>query len=121
LCDTCARDLLDRREADHLAASETGGTDMKMRRALAAVSVVAAAAVTPVVTATAAHAARSTCVNYLGNLGLYQIGPKVKEACSHPAYNGPLGDGKVPNPACYNPLTDIGVRGIHAYRACVRA
>lgn len=69
---------------------------MKMRRALAAMSVVSAAAVTPVVTATAAHAARSTCLNYLGNLGLYPIGPKVKEACSHPAYNAPLVTARCP-------------------------
>ncbi|GGN55218.1 hypothetical protein GCM10011579_015090 [Streptomyces albiflavescens] len=91
-----------------------------MRRAFTALSVVAAAAITPVVAATSAQANQSTCVNYIGNHG-YAVGPKVKAACSHPAFQGPLGDGKIPNPDCYSGLVNAGVRGTDVYRACVRA
>jgi len=91
---------------------------MKTRRVFAALSVVASVAVAPMVTATAAHAAQSTCVNYLGNKG-YLVGPKVKAACSHPALQSPLG--KIPNPACLTGLGSAGVREEHIPPACDRA
>ncbi|MGQ4383364.1 hypothetical protein [Streptomyces sp. SAS_270] len=91
---------------------------MRMRRALTALSVVAAAAVTPVVAATSAQANQSTCVNYLGNHG-YLVGPKVKAACSHGAITVPLG--KTWNPYCLTQLLQIDVKSDDARAACIRA
>lgn len=88
------------------------------KKALTAASVVVAAGVVPLVTATPASAGQDRCVNYLGNLGIYQIGPKVKAACRHGAWHA---GGVVANPACLSGLINIGVRLEHAQAACISA
>lgn len=93
---------------------------LKTRRFLAGLAVVAAAGVVPVVTALPAQAAQEHCVNYLGRQG-YVIGPKVREACSYRALTAPIGNSKLPNPACYSRLADIGVTMTNASTACRRA
>lgn len=55
---------------------------LKVRRFLAALSVVAAAGVIPVATAGTAHADPFDCVEYLKSKG-YVAGPKVTKACSY--------------------------------------
>ncbi|MGW7405687.1 hypothetical protein ACWGI9_18430 [Streptomyces sp. NPDC054833] len=87
---------------------------LKSKRLLAAASVVVAAGVVPLVTATPASANQSSCVNYLGNLGIYRIGPKVKSACK-------LGEHLSGRPLCTNNLVVIHVRPEHAIEACMRA
>ncbi|AKZ55714.1 putative secreted protein [Streptomyces ambofaciens ATCC 23877] len=89
-----------------------------IKAALATVGVVAAAGVMPLVTATPAGAAQSTCVNYVGNKG-YLVGPKVRSACSRGAID--MGVGKVPNPVCTTRLLQAGVDGNVATSACLRA
>ncbi|MFF7259751.1 hypothetical protein ACFZCL_05570 [Streptomyces sp. NPDC008159] len=95
-------------------------TALKARRFLAALSVLAAAAVVPVVAAGTAHASTARCVNYLGNHG-YAIGPRVGAACAFGALNPPIGDSKIPNPNCYSRLIGLGVTQTHALEACIRA
>jgi hypothetical protein len=86
---------------------------MKAKRALAVVSVVAAAGVVPLVTATSAYANQSACVNYLGNAG-YVIGPKVKAACKE-------GETLAGITVCQWDLQAIHVRQLDASEACWRA
>jgi hypothetical protein len=88
---------------------------MKLKRALTALSVIAAAGVVPLVTAAPAQADQIDCVNYLSSKG-YQIGPRVRSACSIAAW--PLG---VANPACVSLLVNIQVTLSHAGSACKRA
>lgn len=91
---------------------------MKLRRAVTALCMVGAAGVVPLVTATAAQANASTCVNYIGNHH-YLVGPKVKAACSHKALDFEVT--KVANPNCVNGLEQIHVKPEDAVAACVRA
>ncbi|MEU8794709.1 hypothetical protein [Streptomyces sp. NPDC048643] len=69
-------------------------------------------------TATAAQANQSTCVNYIGNHH-YVVGPKVKAACGNKALTMPLG--KTPNPYCLVGLVQIHVKSEDAQAACIRA
>lgn len=89
----------------------------RTRRILTVVSVLAAAGVVPLVTATSASADQSRCVNYIGEQG-YLVGPKVKKACNYPALHG---GAVIANPFCIEQLTQAGVRLGHAQVACVRA
>ncbi|MFE7766523.1 hypothetical protein [Streptomyces sp. NPDC057438] len=91
---------------------------MKLRRAVAVMSVVAAAGVVPLVTAAPAHASQARCVNYLGNHG-YVIGPRVRAACSYGAIFSP--PATTPNPNCLLRLIEIRVSNAHAQVACSRA
>jgi hypothetical protein len=85
---------------------------------MTAVGVVAAAGVMPLITATPASAAQSTCVNYVGSKG-YLIGPKVRFACSAGAID--MGVKKIPNPVCTTRLLKAGVVLTVASPACLRA
>ncbi|GAA4998438.1 hypothetical protein GCM10023335_10020 [Streptomyces siamensis] len=85
---------------------------------MTALCVVGAAGLVPLVTATAAQADHSTCVNYIGNHG-YRVGPKVKAACNNKALDMPIG--KVANPFCLKGLLTIHVRNDDAQAACKRA
>ena len=88
---------------------------MKAKRILAAVGVVVAAGVVPLVTATEASATPSACVNYIGSHG-YRVGPKVKAACNNaPYFHG------IPNPACVVPLVQLRVNPDYATTACKMA
>ena len=90
----------------------------KIKRALAAISVVAAAGIVPLVTAAPAHASQARCVNYLGNQG-YVIGPRVRTARSYGAIFSP--PATTPNPNCLLRLIEIRVSSAHAQTACSRA
>ncbi|MFJ1603770.1 hypothetical protein ACIOHS_10420 [Streptomyces sp. NPDC088253] len=99
---------------------KTGGCYMKMhmiKRVLVTASVVTAAGVVPLVTATSASADQSRCVNYIGDHG-YLVGPKVKGACSHAAWHA---GSVVANPACLSGLVNIHVELSDAQAACLRA
>lgn len=84
---------------------------MKLRRALAALSVVAAAGVVPLVTSGTAQASGFDCVDYLQVHG-YVIGDAVHEACGYE----PLPTG--PSPFCIALLVAHGVTGADADHAC---
>jgi hypothetical protein len=86
---------------------------MRIRRAITALTVVAAAGVVPLVTAAPAQADQIDCVNYLRGKG-YDIGPRVRNACDNVES---LAD-KI---TCQTSLIGIGVRANHALEACVRA
>jgi hypothetical protein len=84
---------------------------LKVKRLVAAATVVAAAGIAPVVTAAPASADQIDCVTYLKNRG-YVIGTKVRAACSI---------GRIPggaNPVCLSDLVVIGVKLEHANGAC---
>ncbi|WP_432139922.1 MULTISPECIES: hypothetical protein [unclassified Streptomyces] len=87
----------------------------RLKRALVAASVVAAAGVLPMVSAAPASAAPSTCVNYIASKG-YLVGPKVRAACQNTRVLG-----KSPNPYCLVGLSKIGVKWDDAVAACNRA
>ena len=93
---------------------------MKLRRALAALSVVATVGVVPLVAASPASATAPDCRAYLARVG-YNVGPKVTEACEYGAFRSPVGTGKIPNPNCLTRLRTIGVTGDHSLTACKRA
>jgi hypothetical protein len=88
------------------------------KRLIGVASALALAGVVPLVSASPASANQSTCVNYLGNRG-YDVGPKVRAACAHPALQSPLG--AVPSFDCTHGLRLIGVKDQHAVDACRRA
>lgn len=90
----------------------------KTKRILTVVSVVAAAGVMPLLTATSASASQSSCANYVGSHG-YLVGPKVKGACSNAAID--TGAGKQVNPWCVYDLVQAGVTNSVALGACIRA
>jgi hypothetical protein len=83
---------------------------MRVKRALAAVSVIAAAGVVPIVTAAPASADISLCKSYLSKW--YTVGPKVTKACTRGSYDGSgVSD-------CSNQLVAIGVTRSRANNAC---
>ncbi|CAL9444330.1 hypothetical protein [Streptomyces sp. enrichment culture] len=86
---------------------------MKIRRAITALTVVAAAGVVPLMTAAPAQADQIDCVEYLRGKG-YEIGPRVRAACDT---DGSMG-GTI---WCNTSLIALGVRGSHASAACSRA
>ncbi|MDG5807757.1 hypothetical protein P9869_34920 [Streptomyces ossamyceticus] len=88
---------------------------MKIKRVLAAMGVVAAAGIVPLVTAAPAHASQTQCVNYLRDKH-YVIGPRVRAACDYGAIFS--GAAKLPNPYCLTGLANIGVRSANASIAC---
>ncbi|WP_266382827.1 hypothetical protein [Streptomyces canus] len=84
---------------------------LKAKRLVAAASVVAAAGIVPVITATPASADQVDCVTFLKNRN-YIIGAKVRAACN--IKHLPVGA----NPVCLADLVVIGVTADHANRAC---
>lgn len=84
---------------------------LKAKRLLMAASVVAAAGVMPLVTATSASADQQDCTTYLKNRG-YVVGPKVRAACNYEHL--PVGA----SPLCINALVIIDVTLSHANGAC---
>lgn len=86
---------------------------MKIKRALAALSVTVAAGVVPMVMATPAQARPADCVNYLSSKG-YLIGAGVRSACSHDTW--------ATKPFCVAKLASLGItNGDHINEACNRA
>lgn len=90
----------------------------KMKRAVTAASVVAAAGVLPLIVASPASATQSACTNYVATHG-YFAGPKVKAACGHGAID--TGIGKMANPACILGLANLNVKNEVSVPACQRA
>jgi len=84
---------------------------LKAKRLLMVASVVAAAGVVPLVTATSASADQHDCTTYLKNHG-YVVGPKVRAACNYEHL--PIGA----SPLCINGLVLIDVALNHANAAC---
>ncbi len=66
----------------------------------------------PLATATPASANVAQCTGVLKSYG-YDVGPKSKAACSHPALGG-----SAPQFNCYNPLLLLHVKVDHAMSAC---
>ncbi|MET9404922.1 hypothetical protein ABZX90_03880 [Streptomyces sp. NPDC002935] len=92
---------------------------MRLRRAVTALSVAAAAGVVPLVMAAPASATTAECRSYVAWIG-YNVGPKVTAACEHHHITTPLG-GRVANPACYVALVNAGLKADEADSACRRA
>lgn len=84
----------------------------KMKRVLVAVCMTAGVGAVPLVTATAAHADQVSCVNAVKSYG-YNVGPKVRSACSN---HGVTGYQK-----CIQKLVNAGVRFEHAVPSCNKA
>ncbi|MCX5420787.1 hypothetical protein [Streptomyces sp. NBC_00078] len=84
---------------------------LKTRRLLVAASVVAAAGVVPLLTATSASADQIGCTKYLANHH-YTVGPKVRAACN--IEHLPVGA----NPVCVTALVNLHVKLEHASAAC---
>ncbi|OXS33062.1 hypothetical protein CHR28_22385 [Streptomyces sp. XY006] len=97
---------------------EVGMKLQRTKRLLSVASVVAAAGVLPLISATPASADQGACTKYLANKG-YLVGPKVKSACANPALHTPLG--VVPDFDCTHGLRVAGVKDQHAIDACKRA
>lgn len=91
---------------------------MKMKRAVLALCVTAAAGAVPLVAASTAHADQISCVNYVASHG-YTAGPKVRAACNHGAITSV--PGTIANPHCLTRLAAINVRLSVANPACLRA
>lgn len=89
---------------------------MRLRRALTALSVAAAAGAVPLVMAAPASATTAECRSYVAWIG-YDVGPKVTAACEQHHILLPLG-AKAANPACYTALVRAGLKADEADRAC---
>ncbi|MEV7241785.1 hypothetical protein AB0N92_11125 [Streptomyces sp. NPDC093248] len=85
---------------------------MKIKRAFAALSVIAAAGAVPVVMASPAQADQLDCMNYL-KARHYVVGAGVRSACDVDSIGGKV--------VCQGKLISLGVRPEHALNACVRA
>lgn len=86
---------------------------MKIRRLVAAMGVAAAATLIPVATAAPAQADSIDCMEYLQDTGIYNVGPKLMEACrGQTAWTQPL---------CIGTMIGLGVRSNHAAEACYLA
>lgn len=81
----------------------------RVRKTLAAASVIAAASVLPVVTAAPAQATATQCLIYMHDKG-YIVGPGVKRACGY----GDWWEWGL----CVGELVQLGVRQEHASAAC---
>lgn len=82
---------------------------MRLKRALAAAGLTAAAVVLPITVAAPAQASAVDCQNYLASKG-YLVGPKVKDACGQTGISG--------YQACVQKLLNAGVRSEYALIAC---
>ncbi|MGW6062492.1 hypothetical protein [Streptomyces sp. NPDC055189] len=85
---------------------------LNVKRVLVAASMVAAAAVVPVVTATPASATPVDCMNYLERFD-YNVGAKSRAACK----NGDSGSSVI-RQSCPITLVTLGVKSNIAATAC---
>ncbi|MFE5211726.1 hypothetical protein [Streptomyces sp. NPDC056600] len=85
------------------------GIEMKLKRALAAASVTAAAIVVPITVAAPAQASAADCRSYLASKG-YIVGPKLTSGC---AQTGIMGMAN-----CISIIWNAGTTQEHAIIAC---
>lgn len=93
---------------------------MRIKRVLAAASVVVAAGIAPIVTASSASATTAQCVDIVHRAG-YVVGGGVTSACGWKTLPTGLGSQRTANPVCVTNLMRLGVSDSVAWKACAYA